>query len=142
MSNIIGSCTANILGSFSIGLLSASAAAPLRITMNERSSARLYTFVLIPLVASVIVTGPAWPFVMHRFDGTSAGRWAGIVLIVAFVVYIAGISYGIQRGTLVPPEGSDSDSDSNSDSDSGHESVEPPAEDRPVQTVQPGEHGE
>jgi hypothetical protein len=43
--------------------------------------------------------------------GFSAGRWAGVLLVSVFGLYIGAIAYGIQRGAVIAPEASDSDSD-------------------------------
>lgn len=124
VSNVIGSMTANILGSFSIGLLFR----PAQFDRNERFSARLYVSLMLFLSAILLVFGPGWGWILRGFQvgypekrarkAESAGRWVGFVLLGLFGVYIAGIAWGIYKGTVTPPEGSDSDSsDSDSDSD-------------------------
>ncbi len=112
LSNIYGSSIANILGSFSIGLLFA----PSSLEARELSSARIYTTLLVVLY--VFIAGLALPPV-RKIIGSHAGK-AGIlrgriiggVLVGIFVIYVAGIAYGIYRGTVIAPEDTDSDSDS------------------------------
>lgn len=115
--------TANILGSFSIGLLFRPAA----LNNNEMFSARLYVSLMLFLSFILIIAGPGWGWILRGLQvgipvkrarrAQSAGKWAGIVLLCLFGVYVAGIAWGIYRGTVTPPEGSDSDS-SDTDSDS------------------------
>lgn len=115
--------TANVLGSFSIGLLFR----PVPLDNNEKFSARLYVSLMLFLSLIFIVAGPGWGWILRGLQvgipikrvrrTRSAGRWAGIVFLCLFVVYVGGIAYGIYQGTVTPPEGSDSDS-SDSDSDS------------------------
>lgn len=115
--------TANILGSFSIGLLFRPAA----LNYNEMFSARLYVSLMLFLSFILIIAGPGWGWILRGLQvgipvkrarrAQSAGKWAGIVLLCLFGVYVGGIAWGIYRGTVTPPEGSDSDS-SDTDSDS------------------------
>ena len=123
VSNVIGSMTANILGSFSIGLLFR----PAPLDNNEMFSARLYVSLMLLLSFVLIAAGPGWGWILRGLQvgipikqarrAQSAGKWAGIVLLCLFVVYVGGIAFGIYRGSVTPPEGSDSDS-SDTDSDS------------------------
>ncbi|GFZ45973.1 hypothetical protein JCM24511_03706 [Saitozyma sp. JCM 24511] len=125
ISNILGSCTANILGSFSIGLLFSRRDAPLTLSANDAFSGRLYSSILVLLEVGVIVLGPGWTLLRHRGhaggvgEGKSAGRWVGIVLLVGFALYVAGIWYGIKKGTMIAPEGSDSESESDTSDEDG-----------------------
>ena len=62
----------------------------------------------------VIALGPGWQGILAVAAvmlSRSAGRWAGVVLIVTFGFYVAGIMYGIRKGIVVAPEDSDSDSE-------------------------------
>jgi hypothetical protein len=119
ISNILGSCTANILGSFSLGLIFARNGS-LVISEHDKVSSRLYSGILIIISLFVIWVGPAWGYLLgsnrHERQHTSAGLWAGILLLIAFALYIGGIVYGIHRGNIVAPEGSDSDSDTSDES--------------------------
>lgn len=119
ISNILGSCTANILGSFSLGLIFARSDSLLSISDQDKSSSRIYSWLLVIVGAFVILFGPGWGMLLKAFKRggaeASAGRWAGIFLLIAFALYVGGIVYGIQRGTIIAPEDSDSDSDSDSD---------------------------
>lgn len=132
LSNIYGSSIANILGSFSLGLL----VRPAELTGSDAASARLYTSVLVLLAAGIAAL--ALPPVSARIGkragerGMIAGHAIGGVLIALFVLYVAGIAWGIYKGSMVAPEGSDSDS-SDSDSDSDADSTA--GEDRPVPEI-------
>ena len=124
ISNILGSCTANILGSFSLGLIFARNGS-LTISQQDKASSRIYSGILIVIGLFVILVGPGWGYLLGLFKQEvqhgSAGRWAGILLLVTFVVYVGGILYGIQQGNVIAPEGSDSDSDSDTTDDSSDE---------------------
>ena len=111
LANVLGSCTANILGSFSIGLIFAPN--PLTISPDERFSARLYSTLLVLLSIVLVIVGPGYNalFAQRGNARESAGRWVGIVLLITFCLYVGGIAVGIQRGKVSAPEGSDSDSD-------------------------------
>lgn len=134
ISNVLGACTANILGSFSLGLIFAPSS--LTISGQDQFSSRIYSGLLVAICIFVIVVGPGWKlFAGFCWTGEigSAGRWAGILLLVTFTVYVVGIVYGIQKGSVVAPEGSDSDSSSDETSESEDED-EPSEEtgDRPI----------
>jgi len=131
ISNILGSCTANILGSFSIGLCFAST--NLTISDQDKSSSRIYSGLLVVIGALVTLLGPVWGLLSSLFgrrQALGAGRWAGIALLVAFAVYVGGIVYGIQKGEIVAPEGSDSGSDSSDEATSESEDEDEPSEER------------
>jgi Ca2+/Na+ antiporter len=104
LGNVIGSSIANILSSFSLGLLF------IKKVEFDRSS-KIYTAVLLAatsLFLVVLATLKLFP------------KWiTGSLLIVLFVVYVGSVASLIYRGTLVAPE-SDSDSDSDSDGESDH----------------------
>lgn len=59
------------------------------------------------------------------FDHMPNGRALGIVLTVAFAVYIVSIAWTISRGVMTAPVLSDSDLDSDSDSDADTSDEEP-----------------
>ncbi|KAK3293338.1 uncharacterized protein B0H64DRAFT_419108 [Chaetomium fimeti] len=103
LGNIIGSSIANVLSSFSLGLL----------FMNQVEfdrSSKIYTTILLLTTSLFIVLLVAIKAVPQWLTGS--------LLIVLFVVYIASVAYFIYRGTLTAPESdSDSESDSNSDSE-------------------------
>lgn len=113
LSNVLGSCTANILGSFSLGLIFARPDNPLAISDQDRSSARIYSALLASIAGLVVLIGPAWGMLLNSTekggDVGSAGRWAGILLLTMFALYVGGLVYGIQGGKVIAPEGSDSD---------------------------------
>lgn len=151
LSNTLGSSTANILGSFSIGLVFAEfttlaspasslfrGSAGSRLLRNETTSERIYTSALVVLTLFIVFVGPLWEYIQakdarrrhgHRFAGIGAGRWVGIVLVTSFVVYIACIAFGIYRGVLVAPEGSDSDTSDSSEGDTTDSAEEDAMED-------------
>jgi Ca2+/Na+ antiporter len=91
LANVLGSCTANILGSFSLGLIFAKPEYPLVITVDDLFSARLYSTVLLVVGILVVVFGVAMPPLYGNFSL----RWSGIVLLVIFAAYTCGILYGI-----------------------------------------------
>ncbi|KAJ9102891.1 hypothetical protein QFC19_004621 [Naganishia cerealis] len=120
LSNTLGSSTANIIGSFSIGLIVAqlpAADVPPVVRRSEDLSAKVYTSVLLFLTLLITLVGPLWEY-LHarkhtgRHDAHGAGRWVGIILVVMFGLYLAFIAYGIYRGLMVAPEGSSSSSSS------------------------------
>lgn len=150
LSNTLGSSTANILGSFSIGLVFANfttvsspasslfrGAGQRGLQASEKMSERIYTSALVVLTLFVVFVGPLWEYIQakdrrkhHRsLVNLGAGRWVGIVLVASFVVYVACIAYGIYRGVLVAPEGSDSDTSDTSDGDTTDTAEEDAMED-------------
>lgn len=116
LSNVYGSFVANILGSFSIGLLFN----PARLEGREHSSARIYTSLLLALSIGIAILssglGNSW---LTGEQGKMHGRIVGGLLITVFTIYVGGISWGIYRGAIIASEDSDSDSDSDSNSDAG-----------------------
>jgi hypothetical protein len=121
LSNIYGSTIANILGSFSIGLLFS----PNPLSGAEQLSARIYTSLAVGL--SVIIAVISTLEYGHIRLGRGWVRGIGGCLIGVFAVYIAGIAFGIYRGVVIAPEDSDSDSDSDdgdNESDTSEESQE------------------
>jgi len=86
---------------------------------------------LVIIGGFVALFGPGWGLVSSLFgrrETLGAGRWAGIVLLVAFAVYVGGIVYGIQKGNIIAPEGSDSDTDTSDDGTSESEDEDEPSE--------------
>jgi Ca2+/Na+ antiporter len=105
LGNLMGSSIANILASFSLGLLF------MKTATFDRSS-KIYATALLGLTST---------FLLLLYTLSAALKWAaGTLLIAAFVVYVASVAVAIYRGVMTAPEDdSDSDSDSDtSDSDS------------------------
>ncbi|APA09585.1 hypothetical protein SS1G_06268 [Sclerotinia sclerotiorum 1980 UF-70] len=94
--NIVGSSISNILGAFSLGLIFS----PSSITFDK--SSRIYTTIL-PLITTL--------FSIFVLFFESMGKMVGAMLITAFGVYVASITYAIYKGIVEAPE-DDSDSDS------------------------------
>lgn len=104
LGNLMGSSIANVLGSFSLGLLYVQ-----KMMVFDRSS-KIYSTALLGLVSVfllVLYTVPA-----------EVQRMAGIGLVVTFVVHVASVAWLISKGILTAPE-DDSDTDSCADSNSG-----------------------
>jgi len=97
LGNVIGSSISNILGAFSLGLLFHPGPA-----IFDRS-AKIYTSILFLVTTTFTI--------ITLTD--KLGRAAGIVFIVAFVVYTLSIIYGIYKGVLDVPEDDSSDDGSN-----------------------------
>ncbi|KAK4190330.1 Sodium/calcium exchanger protein-domain-containing protein [Podospora australis] len=108
LGNLTGSSVANILGSFSLGLIFLGDG-----VVFDRSS-KIYTGLLF-LLTSVFLG-----FLLSAVNiDNLVLRWCfGVFLIVEFVVYAGSVAVMIYRGTLTAPE-DDSDSESESDSESG-----------------------
>ncbi|KAK0706626.1 Sodium/calcium exchanger protein-domain-containing protein [Lasiosphaeria miniovina] len=108
LGNLVGSSIANILASFSLGLVF------MKKAEFDRSS-KIYSTVLLALTSV---------FLVLLAVARSSLKWlSGSLLIAAFVVYVASVATLIYRGTLTAPEDdSDSDSDSDSDGDSDSDS--------------------
>ncbi|KAK1574604.1 uncharacterized protein LY79DRAFT_593170 [Colletotrichum navitas] len=122
LGNIVGSAISNILGAFSLGLIFRKTGD----SMQFDRTARIYSLLLFGVTTAVI------PVIYFPRQGLS--RVAGIVLIVAFAVYILSVGWAISRGALAAPEGSDSDGDSSSDDESD---AEPASRRRPSREQQP-----
>ena len=101
LGNVLGSSISNILGAFSLGLISS------RGHVEFARSSKIYTTLLLALTSAFVVF-----FVLFRW----LGRIAGGILVAAFVVYVISIAYCIYKGMVSPPEDDDDDSDSDSDS--------------------------
>ncbi|KAK3952203.1 hypothetical protein QBC32DRAFT_147243 [Pseudoneurospora amorphoporcata] len=104
LGNLMGSSVSNILGSFSLGLLFMTKAE------FDRSS-HIYSAALVGLTTAFLL-------LLIALKGSTFQWVGGILLIVAFVVYVISVASLIYRGTLTAPEDSDSDSNSDSNSDS------------------------
>jgi Ca2+/H+ antiporter len=101
--NVIGAAISNILGAFSLGLLSFNRE---REVQFDRS-ARIYSLVL--LVLTTLVTPILY------FPTRLVWQICGPVLIALFGIYLLLVGIAIKRGIITAPEGSESDSDSDSD---------------------------
>ncbi|KAH8921890.1 hypothetical protein BT69DRAFT_1351296 [Atractiella rhizophila] len=106
MGNVIGAAISNILGAFSLGLLSFEGG---RATQFDKS-ARVYSLVLLALTTFVV---PILYFPTHV-----VWELCGPLLIATFGIYLLLVGLAIGRGILTAPQDSDSDSDSDTDSDS------------------------
>jgi Ca2+/Na+ antiporter len=117
LGNVLGSCVANILGAFSLGLLvvqnqtqtQTNSGSGFTSFTSFDASARIYAIVLFTVTTAVVVLwgiGWLWTKVM------------GGILVAAFAIYVVGVGWSIYRGILDAPEDSDADSDSDSDGNS------------------------
>ncbi|OAG39062.1 hypothetical protein AYO21_06782 [Fonsecaea monophora] len=97
LGNVLGSCVANVLGAFSLGVL-----AQREVVVQYDVSAKIYAVVLFGVTTGVAVL---WGF------GRLEGHVYGAILVVAFASYLAGIGWSIYRGELEAPEESDAESD-------------------------------
>ncbi|KAK3345477.1 Sodium/calcium exchanger protein-domain-containing protein [Neurospora tetraspora] len=103
LGNLIGSSVANILASFSLGLLF------MKKAEFDRSS-KIYSAALLGLTTVFLL-------LLIALKGSSFQWFGGILLIAAFVIYVISVASLIYRGTLTAPEDSDSGSDSDSSDD-------------------------
>ncbi|KAM3086060.1 hypothetical protein ACMFMG_000196 [Clarireedia jacksonii] len=101
--NIVGSSISNILGAFSLGLISS----PIDIAFDR--SSKIYTTILLILTTFYVAI-----FSIFR----SFGRIGGAILIATFGIYVVSIAYAIYKGVVAAPE-DDSDSDMDSSLDDG-----------------------
>jgi Ca2+/Na+ antiporter len=116
LGNVLGSCVANILGAFSLGLLvvqtqtqsdNGSGSGFTSFTSFD-ASARIYAIVLFAVTTTIIILwGVGWLWT----------KVVGGILVAAFAIYVVGVGWSIYRGILDAPEDSDADADSDSDSD-------------------------
>ncbi|KAI8304487.1 Sodium/calcium exchanger MaX1 [Colletotrichum sp. SAR11_59] len=116
LGNIVGSAISNILGAFSLGLLFRKNGEH----MQFDRSARIYALLLLG-VTTVIAP-------ITFFPREELWKVTGIILIVAFAIYIISVGWAISRGSLTAPEGSDSESESSSDDE--HDTEAPPTSSR------------
>ena len=110
--NVVGSVVSNILGAFSIGLLSHNTGSPIEF---DRSS-RIYSLVL--LVLTTFVTPILY------FSTPDLRLACGLVLIISFVIYIACVGWAISKGSLTAPANSDSDVSSDDDSSDSESTID------------------
>lgn len=103
LGNLIGSSVANILASFSLGLLF------MKKAEFDRSS-KIYSAALLGLTTVFLL-------LLIALKGSTFQWFGGILLIAAFVVYVISVASLIYRGMLTAPENSDGDSDSDSTDD-------------------------
>lgn len=101
--NVIGSAISNILGAFSIGLLTH------KQEIEFDYSSKVYSCLL--LVATTLVAPLAC------FPKRDIWLAFGCVLLGLFAVYVASVAWAIHRGSITAPEGSDSDRDDDGGSD-------------------------
>ncbi|KAJ9495902.1 hypothetical protein H2202_008696 [Exophiala xenobiotica] len=114
LGNVLGSCVANILGAFSLGLLVVQTQTQTQTNSGGGftsftsfdASARIYAIVLFTVTTTVVLLwGLGWLWT----------KVVGGILVAAFAIYVVGIGWSIYRGILDAPEDSDSNSDGNSD---------------------------
>jgi Ca2+/Na+ antiporter len=110
LGNILGSGISNILGAFSLGLVlqAPSSSSNLSSQISFDRSSRIYCAILLVITALVCAC-------LLLLDSPNAWKALGGCLCAAFAIYLGSIAYGIRKGLLHEPEGSDSDSDSDSD---------------------------
>lgn len=115
LGNLMGSNIANVLGSFSLGLLC------MQKMMVFDRSAKIYSTALLGLVSA---------FLLLLYAVPAEVEWvAGIGLVVAFVIHVAFVARLISKGVLTAPaDDSDTDSDSDSDLDLDPDSASGPPE--------------
>lgn len=102
LGNLMGSSIANILASFSLGLVF------MKTATFDRSS-KIYAAALLGLTSM---------FLLLLSTLSANLKWAaGTILIVAFIAYVASVASAIYRGVMAAPE-DDSDSDSSDDDNS------------------------
>ncbi|WPH03638.1 Hypothetical protein R9X50_00652100 [Acrodontium crateriforme] len=101
--NVIGSAISNLLGAFSIGLLTH------RQGIEFDFSARVYSCLLL-VVTTLVAPVTAFP-------GRILWVVSGSVLLVGFALYLISVAWAIHRGRISAPEGSDSESDDGSSDD-------------------------
>jgi Ca2+/Na+ antiporter len=102
--NVVGSAISNILGAFSLGLLTHKQGIKF-----DRSS-RTYSALLL-LVTTFVAP-------LTYFPRKHIWIVCGSILLALFVLYVASVAWAIGRGKITAPEGSDSDSSDDDSSDS------------------------
>ena len=111
--NAIGSTISNILGAFSIGLLTHKQG------IDFDFSSKIYSAMLL------VITTLVAP--LTYFPKRNLWLGFGSILIALFVTYVASVAWAINRGSITAPEGSDDDSsgdDSSSDDDTNEHADE------------------
>ncbi|KIW88026.1 uncharacterized protein Z519_11136 [Cladophialophora bantiana CBS 173.52] len=106
LGNVLGSCVANILGAFSLGVL-----AQRNALEKYDVSARIYAVVLFGVTTLVAVL---WGF------GSLDEHVYGALLVGVFALYLAGITWSVYRGVLDAPE-EESDAESGEEGDEDEE---------------------
>lgn len=133
LGTILGSCVANVLGAFSLGLL---------VLVQRRddggfvafdASARRYTVVSLAVATAVSVL---WG--LGGLGGLH-GHLVGAVLVVVFAVYVAAVAWAIYRGVLDAPEDSDEESDGSSASEASSDAREESHDERDQEAEGPTE---
>jgi Ca2+/Na+ antiporter len=102
--NVVGSTISNILGAFSLGLLTH------KQNIKFDKSSRIYSALL--LLVTTFVTP------LTYFPRKHLWIVCGSILLALFVLYVASVAWAIGRGKVTAPEGSDSDSSDDDSSDS------------------------
>lgn len=118
LGNLIGSSVANILASFSLGLLF------MKKAEFDRSS-KIYSTALLGLTTVFLL-------LLIALKGSPFQWFGGVLLIAAFVVYVISVASLIYKGTLTAPEDSDSDSDSDSSDDDSDSDSDDDDDDRTI----------
>ncbi|KAL2815098.1 Sodium/calcium exchanger protein-domain-containing protein [Aspergillus granulosus] len=101
LGNVMGSTISNILGAFSIGLLSH----PDKVVFDR--SAKVYSMILLAVTTLFVVSA-----FFNQLNQVTGG-----ILIMTFTLYIISIGYAIYKGIAKPPPLSDSDDDEVSTTD-------------------------
>jgi Ca2+/Na+ antiporter len=105
--NVVGSAISNILGAFSLGLLTHKQGIKF-----DRSS-RIYSALLL-LVTTFVAP-------LTYFPRKHIWIVCGSILLALFVLYVVSVTWAIGRGKVTAPEGSDSDSSDDDSSDSDND---------------------
>jgi Ca2+/Na+ antiporter len=105
--NVVGSAISNILGAFSLGLLTHKQGIKF-----DRSS-RIYSALLL-LVTTFVAP-------LTYFPRKYIWIVCGSILLALFVLYVVSVTWAIGRGKVTAPEGSDSDSSDDDSSDSDND---------------------
>lgn len=128
--NVIGSCIANILGAFSLGLILLPSSSDKLIF--DRSS-KLWSLVQFFITT---ISLPLYYLWKSSFEGSwnhklgkvrreqereKLRRFIAFALLVIFLFYLLSVFWAISRGRLDAPEHSDSDSDSNGEEEESDE---------------------
>jgi Ca2+/Na+ antiporter len=105
LGNILGSCVANIIGAFSLGVL---AQRDVHVTYDV--SAKIYVGLLFGVTTGVALI---WGF------GSLEGRVAGALLVAAFGLYVVGVGWSIWKGVMDAPVDSDAEDGDSTESEDG-----------------------
>lgn len=118
--NIVGAAISNILGAFSLGLIFGRQEQDAQFDRSSRIYSAL-SFIITTVVTVILL----FPHILNWFV-------CGIILTAVFAVYIVSIGLAISRGSISPPEDSDSDTSSDDDDSESNPSSEPAAETDPL----------